>query len=253
MSETPIRTEQVPKVIIISGGSRGLGIELVKRSLAQGWSVATFSRSTSQELEQLLDNQQYSSRLFWQSVDGSDSSQLKQFAATVFKQFGRIDGLVNNMGIGSDGLLALMREQDIDNCLDLNLRSAIYLTQACSRLMLQQQSGSVVNISSVNAIRGHAGVAVYSATKAALEGLAKSLARELGPKSIRVNTVAPGYFESDMVGELTETQKNRIARRTPLGRLARIDEIAAAVLFLLSDNASFITGQLIAVDGGITC
>jgi 3-oxoacyl-[acyl-carrier protein] reductase len=105
----------------------------------------------------------------------------------------------------------------------------------------------------VHAIRGHSGVAVYSATKAALDGLTRSLARELGPRQIRVNSVAPGYFDSDMVSDMTEEQRQRIARRTPLGRLARIDEVANAIHFLTSDQASFITGHTLVVDGGITC
>ena len=244
----------INKVIVVSGGSRGLGAELVRRCLQRGWSVATFSRSQSEFVETLLADPELSPRFFWRALDGGgDPALLKQFALDVYRHFGRIDGLVNNLGVGADGLLALMQSAEIDRCINLNLRSAIHLTQACSKLMLKQASGSIVNISSVNAIRGHKGVSVYSATKAALDGFSISLARELGSKSIRVNTVAPGYFESDMVADLTEEQKSRIARRTPLGRLARIDEIAAAVLFFLSDNASFITGQLLAVDGGITC
>jgi 3-oxoacyl-[acyl-carrier protein] reductase len=111
----------------------------------------------------------------------------------------------------------------------------------------------MVNISSVNAIRGHAGVAVYSATKAGLDGLTRSLARELGPRNIRVNSVAPGYFESDMVKGLTEDQKQRIVRRTPLGRLTSAEDVANAVYFLVSEQAAFITGQILVVDGGITC
>ena len=119
--------------------------------------------------------------------------------------------------------------------------------------MIRQGTGSIVNISSVNGVRGHAGVAVYSATKAALDGLTRSLARELGPRNIRINSVAPGYFESEMVGEMAEDAAARIRRRTPLGRLAEPGEIAEAVHFLASDRGGFVTGQVLVVDGGLTC
>ena len=160
---------------------------------------------------------------------------------------------VNNTGIATDAVLPLMRADDIVDMVDTNLTAALLLAQACSRVMLRQAAGCIVNISSVNAIRGHEGVAVYSATKAALDGFTRSLARELGPRNIRVNSVAPGYFETDMVKSMEPAQKDRIARRTPLRRLARIEEIAAAVHFLASEQASFITGQTLVVDGGITC
>jgi len=135
----------------------------------------------------------------------------------------------------------------------VNLTTALVLTQACSRLMLRQGAGCIINISSVHAVRGHSGVAVYSATKAALDGFTRSLARELGPRQIRVNSVAPGYFDSEMTEGMPNEQKQRICRRTPLRRLARIDEVASAVHFLASDQASFITGQTLVVDGGISC
>src|SRR5262249_16934307 len=166
---------------------------------------------------------------------------------------GRIDVLVNNAGIAMEGILPTMRMRDIVEVIEVNLTAALVLAQACSRFMLRQGAGCIVNVSSVHAIRGRAGVAVYHATKAALDGLTRSLARELGPRQIRVNSVAPGYFESDMVGNLPDAEKKRIARRTPLGRLARVDEIANAVHFLTSDQASFITGQTLVVDAGITC
>ena len=241
------------KVIVVSGGSRGLGLDIVKNSLRRGWSVATFSRSKTIEIEELLSDAGIYKRFLWRAVDARDSLELRKFLNVVFSNFGRIDGLVNNIGIGSDGLLALMRDDDIDNCIDINMRSTICLTRACVRIMLQQQSGSIVNISSVNAIRGHVGVSIYSATKAGMEGFSRCLARELGEKSIRVNTVAPGYFESNMVSNLSDEQIARIARRTPLGRLARIEEVSEAVIFFLSEKSSFITGQLLAIDGGITC
>jgi 3-oxoacyl-[acyl-carrier protein] reductase len=226
-------------VAVISGGSRGLGLALTDR------------RKPSDELDKRLMD--HGDHLMWEAVDGASGEGLRAFSRAVEKRWSRIDALINNAGTGLDGLLALMRPQDIDRVLDINLRGAILLTQACSKSMIKRGSGSVVNISSVNGVRGHAGVAVYSATKAALDGMTRSLARELGPRNIRVNSVAPGYFESEMVGELTEAATSRIKRRTPLGRLATPREISEAVYFLASDQGSFITGQVLVVDGGLTC
>ena len=186
-------------------------------------------------------------------MDASDADALRGFVSGTVERFGRIDVLVNNAGIAPEGVLPTMRHAEIETVIGLNLTATVLLTQACARVMVRQGSGAIVNISSVNAIRGYAGVAVYSATKAALDGLTRSLARELGPRNIRVNSVAPGFFRTDMVRSLGEEQMQRIARRTPLGLLARIEEIAEAVLFLASGKASFITGQILVVDGGLTC
>ena len=239
-------------VALVTGGSRGLGAELVSGLLARRYAVATLSRAKTAFIEQLLRRSR--KRDFcWSAVDACDSNALRGFVAEVADRFGRIDVLVNNLGMPVDGVLPTMRTQDICEAVQVNLTSALVLSQACSRVMLRQGGGSIVNISSVNAVRGHAGVAVYSATKAGLDGLTRSLARELGPRNIRVNSVAPGYFESEMVRGLTEEQKQRILHRTPLGRLARAEDVANAVYFLLSEQASFITGQVLVVDGGITC
>lgn len=246
--------EDLP-VAVISGGSRGLGLTLVDLFLERGWRVATFSRSGTAELDERLSlhGEDGTGRLMWRAVDGVSGDEIRAMAKAVTGRWSRIDVLVNNAGVGFDGLLSFMRSEDIDRVLDVNLRGAILLTQACVKNMIRRGAGSVVNISSVNGVRGHSGVSVYSATKAALDGMTRSLARELGPRNIRVNSVAPGYFESDMVKDLPEDATARIRRRTPLGRLARQSEIAEAVYFLAGPQGSFITGQVLVVDGGLTC
>ncbi len=243
---------QTKKVALVSGGSRGLGAKLVSGFLDRRFRVATLSRTKTAFITDMLRARK-SRYFYWSAVDGRDHDALRGFVKEVGEQLGRIDVLVNNAGIATEGILPTMRANDIIEAVQVNLTAALVLAQACSRLMLRQGYGCIVNISSVHAIRGHSGVAVYSATKAALDGLTRSLARELGPRQIRVNSVAPGYFDSEMTSDMTAEQRQRIARRTPLGRLARMDEVANAVHFLTSEQASFITGQTLVVDGGITC
>ena len=220
--------------------------------LDRRYAVATLSRTKTAFIARLLRRPR-AKNFCWAAVDARDDEALRRFVAEIVERFGRIDVLVNNLGIAVEGVLPTMRASDIVEAVQVNLTSALVLSQACSRAMLRQGGGCIVNISSVNAVRGHAGVAVYSAAKAGLDGLTRSLARELGPRNIRVNSVAPGYFESEMVKGMTEEQKQRIVRRTPLGRLARAEDVANAVYFLASPQASFITGQILIVDGGITC
>lgn len=245
-------SQESKRVVIVSGGSRGLGFALVQRMVSQGDIVATFSRKLSGELEKLLHSQGRENVL-WHSVDSADGNAVREFVSSTYRRFGRIDCLINNAGVGSDGIFTSSLDRDIERCITINFIGTIALTKACAKHMLVQGSGSIINISSVNAVRGHSGVAVYSGTKAALDGLTRSLARELGPAGVRVNSVAPGYFDSDMVEDLTDAQRARIVRRTPLGRLASVEDVGSVVHFLLSPAAGFITGQTIVVDGGITC
>jgi 3-oxoacyl-[acyl-carrier protein] reductase len=234
--------------VIISGGSRGLGFEIVNQFLAKRYAVGTFSRGSSEQIESLSDNP----RFYWKSVDGSEYQALSAYLIEAENRLGNIVGLVNNAAVGADGILSTMRTADIDRAIDINLKAQIYLSKLVSKRLLRNRDGFITNISSIMGLRGLPGVSVYSATKAAMDGMTRSLAKEMGRKGIRVNSVSPGYFASDMVKDLTEDIIRKIERRTPLGRLGTQEEIARLVLFLATDG-KFITGQNITIDGGFTC
>ncbi len=239
------------RAVIVSGGSRGLGRGIIEALLEREYRVATFSRSRGEFIEGMLASRP--EQLYWEQIDASDGERVKAFVKQVYKKFGGIHGLVNNAGINVDQLISMTSDEDIDRLLDINLKSALRLTRDVSRVMMTQKQGSIVTISSIIGQRGFKGSAVYAATKAALDGMTRAAARELGSKSIRVNSVAPGFLETDMTAEIPEAQRAQILRRTPLGRLGQVSEVAGLVLFLLGDEASFITGQTVTADGGLTC
>ena len=239
------------KTVLISGGSRGLGAALVDSFLKDNWRVATFSRSMSPAIDRW--QRDCPDAFLWHPIDVADFDGLRSWVGMVQTRWTRIDALVNNAGVAAAGILAVQSADDLHRTVLVNLESVLHLTRACSQVMLTQGNGMIINISSVNALRGYAGVAAYSATKAALDGLTRSLAKELGPRGIRVNSVAPGYFASELTADLSDDQLRKIIRKTPLGRIADVGDIVEAVLFLLSTRASFITGQVLAVDGGLTC
>lgn len=240
-----------PRTILISGGSRGLGRALVEHFLAAGDCVATFSRRPTEATEALQQGP-HAARFHYAEVDATNGDALRSFVDGTAERFGRVDVLINNAGVGEDGLLAMMTEEQIDRMLDVNLRAGLLLARACSRKMLDQNSGSIINIASIVALGGAAGLAAYAATKAGQIGMTRSLARELGPKQIRVNAIAPGYLETEMSASLEEAQRASIVRRTPLGRLGRVEDVVPVVDFLLSPAAAFITGTVLVVDGGAT-
>lgn len=239
------------KVVVISGGSRGLGQGIVTALLEKGYCVATFSRSKTDFIGQT--QQVAGERFYWQQADATDSQALKDFVIQVYQKYGRIDGLVNNAGATLDALLPLTTDQQIIDTLSLNLQAGILLARNVSRVMMRQQSGSIINISSILGSRGFKGVSVYGATKAAMDGFSRGLARELGVKGIRVNSVSPGFLATDMTHEMAQGRKDQIIRRTPLGRLGKVEDITGSILFLLGDEARFMTGQTLVIDGGLTC
>jgi 3-oxoacyl-[acyl-carrier protein] reductase len=244
-------SENNKQVIVVSGGSKGLGREIVEYLLNNNYSVATFSRNKTDFIK--LMEKKYPDYFYWDSVEGEDSGQLTKFAKVVFDKYKQIDGLINNMGVATDGILTLMNDQDIDQLINLNLRGPICLTKACAKYMLIKKAGSIINISSIIGLRGYSGLSIYSATKGGLDAFTRSLARELGDRNIRVNSITPGYLETDMTSSLDDKQKQKIIRRTPLGRLGKVQDVVGMIRFLLSMEAQFITGQTLVIDGGITC
>lgn len=242
----------MPLTTVISGGSRGLGLAIVERLLDRGDNLATFSRSGSAALDSLLAA--HPDRLHAEQVDAASPDALRAFVDRVAGRFGRIDHCIANAAVAHEGLVATVRDDEIDAMLDVNLRGSIVLVRECLRQMLirpvDARAASVVVISSVVAGRGSSGLAVYAATKAGLEGFSKSLAREVGPRGIRVNVVAPGFLETDLSASLSERDRGRIARRTPLGRLGQPEDVVGAIDFLTSPRAAFITGQVLTIDGG---
>ncbi|MFI9833533.1 SDR family NAD(P)-dependent oxidoreductase [Streptomyces sp. NPDC051913] len=239
-------------VAVVSGGSRGLGLALVTDFLERGYRVETFSRTESAELI-ALGKSTAPDTLFWSPIDGTDADAVEEFVRTAARRHRRIDTLVNNAAVGLEGLLTLTAPAAIDTALRTNLTLPVLLTRACLKPMLASRAGVVINLSSINALRGQTGVAVYGAAKAALDGLTRGLAREVGPAGVRVVSVAPGYFDSEMTAGISESQRHRIVRRTPLGRLGSVEDVLGVIRFLTSPAASFITGQTITVDGGYTC
>lgn len=240
------------QVAIVSGGSRGLGRAIVENLISEGWKVATFSRHQNEFIEQYQKT--YPEQFYWHELDITASGQLSPFVESVVLHFGGIHLLINNGAILHQGLFLSIPIEIIDKIVGVNLLGPIKLTRACVRIMAQQKAnGNIINISSVGAIRGYRGTAVYSATKAGLDGFMRGLAREVGPLNIRVNSIVPGLFDSDLSANVSDINRNKITTRTPLGRYADLADILGAVSFLISPLGKFITGQSIIVDGGLTC
>lgn len=247
MTGSPDRTPA--RLAVVTGASGGLGSRLARHLLARGWHVDMWSRRRPELSAELLCR--YPDAVRWLPVDVTDVSSISTAAKSISGN-PQLELLVNNAGVLHQGLFVTESPDATEQTIQVNLVGALHVTKACARLMLGA-GGVVINISSINAIRGHRGVASYSAAKAGLSGLTSSLARELGADGVRVNTIVPGYFASELSSTVTEDNLERIRRRTPLGRLGTVEDIIPALDYLISPGASFVTGQTLTIDGGLTC
>lgn len=242
------------KCLVVTGGSRGLGLSLTGRLLDHGYAVATCSRETSSELTDLMDRAGRE-RLLWSPCSIGDVEEEAEFfnAAVDWAGEAGIYGLINNAAVAQEGVLATFPNVETERIVEINLVGAIRMCRLALRHMLGRQGPArIVNISSIIGTRGYTGLAAYSASKAGLDGLTRSLAREVGRRGITVNSVAPGYLDTEMSAGLTRRQREQIVNRTPMGRLGAAGDVIPLILFLLSESAGFITGQTILVDGGIS-
>lgn len=240
------------KTALVTGASRGIGRAIALRLAAEGASVAiNYAGNTAkaEETKAAIEAAGGKAALF--QADVSDSAQVEQMVAAVTETFGTIDILVNNAGITRDGLLMRMKEEDFDAVLDTNLKGIFHVTKAVSKLMMKKRAGRIVNMASVVGIMGNAGQTNYAAAKAGVIGFTKSAAREFAARGITVNAVAPGFIATDMTAAMPEKAKEATLAAIPLRRMGEPEDVANAVAFLVSDQASYITGQVVKVDGGM--
>lgn len=240
------------KTAVVTGGSRGIGRAIAVALAAEGAKVAVIYAGNAAAAEETLSLiKEQGGEAVAMQCDVADDAAVSDMINAVKEQFGSVDILVNNAGITRDGLLMRMKEGDWQAVLDTNLTGVFHCTKTVTKLMMKQRSGAIINITSVVGQTGNAGQANYAAAKAGMIGFTKSVAKELASRGIRVNAVAPGCIDTDMTAVLSDAVKEDLLKSIPLGRVAQPEEVAKAVVFLASDNASYITGQVLNVDGGM--
>lgn len=239
------------QIAVVTGAGRGIGRAIALKFAAEGADIACVSR-TAENAEKVAAEIRVLGRKAWAyAVDVSDAAAVSAAGEKIMQDAGKVDILVNNAGVTKDGLVMRMSEEDWDTVLDTNLKGAFLFTQALSRGFLKQRSGRILNISSVIGLMGNAGQCNYAASKAALIGFTKAIAKEFASRGITVNALAPGFIETDMTAILTPEMKTDLLQRIPLRSLGQPADIAEAAVFLASPGARYITGQVLAVDGGM--
>jgi 3-oxoacyl-[acyl-carrier protein] reductase len=240
--------------IVVTGGTRGIGLGIARKLATAGHQVIAVARRSNKTFDAASEQSRRmgAGSLLFRAADLADIASLPALVKELRKEFGSVYGLINNAGIGTSGLLANMRDTQIEQLIRLNLLSPITLSKYVVRSMMADGDGRIVNIASIVAFTGFGGLAAYAASKAALVGFTRSLAREVGSLGITVNAVAPGFVETELTHGLTSAQREQIVRRSALRRLAEVEDVANSVAFLLGDGARNVTGTVMTVDAGGT-
>ena len=240
--------------VVVTGASRGLGLAIAQQLALAGYRVLAISRKPSSALSREIRElgRRKAGELHFIAFDLSDIGGISRLVQNLRKQFGPVYGLVNNAALGTDGVLALMHNSQLEELVRLNTLSPLVLTKFVVRSMLSERGGRIVNVASIIGFTGYRGLSAYAATKAAMLGFTRSLAREVGRHGVNVNAVAPGFLDTEMTQSMGPEQRTKIARRSALGRLAEIGDVAHAVEFLLGDKARNITGTVLTIDAGST-
>lgn len=240
------------KKALITGGARGIGKEIVTAFLKEGASVYFIDLQESEFMDEYQElASKTGQKVVFKQGNVADEEEITGVVNEILKESGGIDVLVNNAGITRDNLFFRMSGKEWNDVLNINLSSAFYISKTVSRQMAKQKSGSIINIASIVGVIGNAGQANYSASKAGMIGLTKSLAREIGSRGVRVNAVAPGFIKTAMTDKLKDSQKEALLTQIPMARLGNPEEVASTVLFLASDLSSYITGHVIQITGGM--
>ena len=239
------------KVAVVTGAGRGIGRAVALAYARMGADVACVSRTEENSAKVAAEVEALGRRAWPLAVDVSDTAAVDAAAKEILELAGRVDILVNNAGVTRDNLLMRMSEEEWDTVLNTNLKGAFNFTRALTRPFIKQRSGRIINIASVIGLIGNAGQSNYAASKAALIGFTKSIARELAPRGITVNAIAPGFIETDMTAVLDDKVREEVLGRVPLGRFGSSDDIAHAAVFLAMETTGYVTGQVLTVDGGM--